>query len=192
MMSATTGTMRTTARIVIGAAVVAAALSSAALAIGETITAGDTTGALGKGAVSGLPVPRYVSLKPDRVNVRVGPDQGYGVDWVYTRSGLPVEVTAESGNWRRVRDWEGAEGWVYHSLLSGRRTAIVQPASRGELVPLYADPSADVRVIARLQPGVVAAVSRCDGKWCEISGDGFAGWMVQDRLWGVYPSEQVD
>jgi SH3-like domain-containing protein len=72
---------------------------------------------------SGLPVPRYVSLKSDHVNVRAGPTKDNDVAWVYTRSGLPVEITAEFENWRRVRDSEGAEGWVYHSLLSGRHKA---------------------------------------------------------------------
>src|SRR6185312_10352755 len=70
------------------------------------------------GSDSGLQVPRFVSLKPDRVNVRGGPTKDHDVTWVYQRSGLPVEITAEFENWRRIRDWEGSEGWVYHSLLS--------------------------------------------------------------------------
>src|SRR5512147_860147 len=78
-------------------------------------------------ATSGLPIPRYVSLKSDHVNVRAGPTKDNDVAWVYTRAGLPVEITAEFENWRRIRDWEGAEGWVYHSLLSGKRTATVVP-----------------------------------------------------------------
>src|SRR5262245_43789677 len=76
----------------------------------------------GTGTKSGLPLPRFVSLKPDRVNVRGGPTRDHEVAFVYTRAGLPVEITAESDNWRRIRDWEGSEGWVYHSLLSGKRT----------------------------------------------------------------------
>ena len=79
------------------------------------------------GPKSGLPVPRFVSLKPDRVNVHAGPTRDHEVAFVYTRAGLPVEITAESDNWRRIRDWEGSEGWVYHSLLSGKRTALVCP-----------------------------------------------------------------
>src|SRR6202167_4486840 len=84
---------------------------------------------------SGLPVPRYVSLKSDHVNVRAGPTKDNDVAWVYTRSGLPVEITAEFENWRRVRDSEGAEGWVYHSLLSGRRPSIVTMNTKYELAP---------------------------------------------------------
>src|SRR5262245_32373229 len=72
------------------------------------------------GTASGLPIPRFVSLKSEKVNVRSGPTKDHDVAWVYNRSALPVEVTAEFENWRRIRDWEGSEGWVYHSLLSGR------------------------------------------------------------------------
>ena len=94
-------------------------------------------------AASGLPVPRFVSLKSDRVNVRGGPTKDHDVAWVFTRSGLPVEITAEFENWRRIRDCEGAEGWVYHSLLSGRRTAMVVPKAKDDLVPLCDRPDAD-------------------------------------------------
>ena len=86
---------------------------------------------------SGLPIPRYVSLKSDHVNVRAGPTKDNYVAWIYTRAGLPVEITAEFENWRRVRDSEGSEGWVYHSMLSGRRTAVVTMKSKNELAPLY-------------------------------------------------------
>jgi SH3-like domain-containing protein len=141
-----------------------------------------------------LPVPRFVSLKADRVNVRAGPTKDHDVSWVYTRAGLPVEITGEFENWRRVRDWEGAEGWVYHSLLSGRRTVTVAPYldDKDKLVPLHANPSGDSAVAARLQVGVLAAVRRCSGNWCRISGEGFDGWIEQNRLWGVYPNEKID
>src|SRR3954463_1031557 len=135
---------------------------------------------------SGLPVPRYVSLKSDHVNVRAGPTKDNDVAWVYTRSGLPVEITAEFENWRRVRDSEGSEGWVYHSLLSGRRTAVITMKSKDDLASLYerADPTSVVA--ARLQAGVVAQVKRCAAGWCHVIGAAFDGWIEQQRLWGVY------
>lgn len=144
------------------------------------------------GGVSGLPIPRFVSIKSDRVNVRGGPTKDHDVSWVFTRAGLPVEITAEFGNWRRIRDGEGAQGWVYHSLLSGRRTAIVISRSKNELVPLCVEPQQPCAINARLQPGVQASVRTCDGNWCRISGENFEGWIVQERLWGVYPNEKVD
>jgi SH3-like domain-containing protein len=146
---------------------------------------------LATGPSSGLPIPRFVSLKPDKVNVRAGPTRNHDVTWQFTRAGLPVEITAESDNWRRIRDWEGSEGWVYHSLLSGRRTALVISKQKDELVPLFASGDDESRVVARLQPGVTASVRKCTGKWCQIAGTGFDGWIAQERLWGVYPNETV-
>ena len=141
---------------------------------------------------SGLPIPRYVSLKSDHVNVRAGPTKDNDVAWVFTRSGLPVEITAEFENWRRVRDSEGAEGWVYHSLLSGRRTAVVTMKSKDDLAPLYDRANSSGAVTARLQAGVIAHVKTCDSHWCHIIGDGFEGWIEQQRLWGVYADERVE
>jgi SH3-like domain-containing protein len=139
-----------------------------------------------------LPVPRFVSLKSDRVNVRGGPTKDHDVTWVYTRSGLPVEITAEFENWRRIRDWEGAEGWVYHSLLSGRRTAVVMPKAKNDLVPVMAKADAGADVNAKLEAGVVGTVKSCGGNWCHFTGEKFDGWIRQERLWGVYPNETVE
>jgi SH3-like domain-containing protein len=145
-------------------------------------------------AAHGLGLPRFVSLKSDKVNVRSGPTKDHDVTWIYTRAGLPVEITAEYENWRRIRDWEGAEGWVYHSLLSGRRTGLVQPSAKSqeEYIPIYASPDSKSAVSAQLQRGVLGKVKRCSGTWCRISGEGFDGWVEQERLWGVYPNEKVD
>jgi SH3-like domain-containing protein len=143
-------------------------------------------------ATSGLPIPRYVSLKSDHVNVRAGPTKDNDVAWVYTRSGLPVEITAEFENWRRVRDSEGSEGWVYHSMLSGRRTAVITMKSKEELAPLYDRADRESAVAAKLQAGVVAQVKKCSNGWCRITGNGFDGFIEQQRLWGVYADEKVE
>ena len=146
----------------------------------------------GGDATSSLPVPRFVSLKADRVTVRGGPDKDHDVSWIYTRVGWPVEITAEFENWRRIRDADGSEGWVYHSLLSGKRTGAVQMKAKTDLAPLHAKPDDSSPVTAQLQVGVLGAVKRCTGTWCEISGDGFSGWIAQNELWGVYPNEKFE
>jgi len=139
-----------------------------------------------------LPVPRFVSLKSDKVNVRKGPSTDQAIVWVFSRAGLPVEVIAESDNWRRVRDSEGADGWVFHSLLSARRTALITPWSKGdERVPLYSSNSTGSRAVAELQSGVLGNVLSCDGEWCNVSVDDYAGYVQQDKLWGVYKGEAV-
>lgn len=141
---------------------------------------------------TGLPIPRFVSLKAPRVNVRKGPSSDHQVVWVFTRKGLPVEIIAEFELWRRVRDSEGAEGWVYHSMLSGRRTALVAPWKGNSTVPLYVSGERQSAVVALAKGGVVGEIDRCDGTWCQIEvPGGYHGFVEQTMLWGVYPGEQV-
>lgn len=167
-----------------------AVLAAMLLAGPAPALAGDVTGSLG--SQTRLPVPRFVSLKSERINARMGPTRDHQVIWIYQRSGLPVEVTAEFENWRRIRDHEGTETWVFHSMLSGKRTGMVQPRGpNGELVPLMNRAGGD-RVVARLEPRVQGTVRACNGRWCRFSGEGFDGWIEQDRLWGVYPNERMD
>jgi len=144
------------------------------------------------GTASGLPVPRFVSLKTDKVVVRIGPNKNHDVKWLYQRAGLPVEITAEFETWRRIRDSDGTEGWVYHSLLSGRRTGVVTAKAKDDLVPVYDSADLKGRVIAQLERGVQSSVKRCNVGWCKISGQGYDGWIQQDRLWGVYSDEKFD
>ena len=141
---------------------------------------------------SGLPVPRFVSLKRDKVNVRKGPSTSHKLAWVFTSKGYPVEIIAESDHWRRVRDAEGEEGWVYHSLLSGWRTGVIMPWRQGSQIDLLSGPTAESSTVAKLEAGVLSQIKRCTGKWCEIKVNDFKGWVNQEKLWGVYPGEQFD
>lgn len=138
---------------------------------------------------SGLPIPRFVSLKSDEVNMRAGPGTDYRIRWVYRKEGLPVEIVTEFSNWRRVRDADGEEGWIYHSLLSSERTALVRPWGGVDTVPLRAQPQDSARIVALLEPKVLAKVRQCDGTWCAVEGHGWSGFLEQIELWGVYPGE---
>lgn len=144
------------------------------------------------GTSTGLRVPRYVSLKSDRVNLREGPSKDHRTSWVFQRAGLPVEITAEFENWRRIRDSEGSEGWVLQSLLTGKRTALVAPWRRGEMFALLSKPQEGAPPAARLQAGVQGIVRKCDAVFCRFSGDGFNGYIQKALLWGVYPDETVE
>lgn len=144
------------------------------------------------GRASGRAIPRYVSLKADRVNLREGPSKDHRTIWVFQRAGLPVEITAEFDVWRKVRDSEGAEGWILHSLLSGRRTALVAPWKKDVDSMLYEKPSEQSAPVAKLQSNVIVNLRKCDKSWCRVAGDGFNGYIQQSDLWGVYPDEIID
>ena len=161
------------------------------LILAALVTSARPTLAQQTGSASGLPVPRYVSLKFEPVNLREGPSKDHRTIWIFKRAGLPVEITAEFEIWRKIRDSEGSEGWVLHSLLSGRRTALVAPWKKGATLPLYARNSESGPVAAMLQAGVLGNVRKCEQGWCRIFGDGFDGYVQQANLWGVYQNESV-
>ncbi|MEQ8697411.1 MAG: SH3 domain-containing protein [Bauldia litoralis] len=140
---------------------------------------------------SGLPVPRFVSLKASRVNVRVGPGEDYKIAWVFVKPGLPIEVVQEYDNWRRVRDADGTMGWIFQSLLSGKRTAVVAPWAGGDPRPIPSSAAPSSTITAYLEPGVMGEIDRCQQGFCKISGSGFSGWIDREQLWGVYPDEEI-
>lgn len=149
------------------------------------IMTGAAQAAQDRGPVTNLPLPRFVSLKATEGNVRRGPSRSHRIDWVFKRRDMPLEVTAEYGHWRRVRDREGAGGWVHYALLSGERTVIVEQP----LVDLHIRPDERTPVSARLEAGVIAQLGDCDLKWCRISSGGYKGWAPKSALWGVLPDE---
>jgi len=141
-------------------------------------------------AKSGKPIPRFVSLKKDRVNVRRGPSKDYQVAWVFVRKNLPIEIIAEFERWRRIRDNDGAEGWVFHALLADERTGLITPwRPKEDTVKLYKSKNQTNNVVALVQPGAIGKITSCDGKWCDFSSQGYTGWLPQKMLWGVYPGE---
>ncbi len=135
---------------------------------------------------SGLPVPRFVSLASEKVFVRSGPALRYPIKWIYQKEGMPVEVVQEFDTWRKVRDIEGAEGWIHQSLLKGKRSVVVQG---DEPVSLLSEPEIEGKEMARLEPSVVAYVQECNAVWCKVTAEGYAGWAPRTSLWGLYDTE---
>lgn len=139
----------------------------------------------GLGPVTNLPLPRYLSLRSDEVNVRRGPGLEYRVDWVFLRRGMPVRIIDEYGDWRRVVDADDAGGWVYQSLLTGRRTVLVTAPE----VSFRAKPADTAAPTARAEQGVVAHLLRCLPEWCQVEVEGAQGWLRKSTVWGVEPDE---
>lgn len=138
-----------------------------------------------RGSVTNLPLPRFVSMKATEGNVRRGPSLTHRVDWVFKRREMPLEITAEHGHWRRVRDRDGAGGWVHYSLLSGVRTVIVEK----DMLPLLKKPQDGTPITARLELGVIARLNDCTPDWCYLNAGGYKGWAPKSALWGVAPDE---
>jgi len=137
------------------------------------------------GPVTNLPLPRYVSLRSNEINVRRGPGLDYRKDWVFQRSGLPVRVIEEYGDWRRVVDKDDAGGWVYHAMITGRRTVLIT----ADNVLLRQDPAESAAATAQAEQGVVARLRECSPEWCEVEADGHRGWVPKGVIWGVDAEE---
>ena len=142
------------------------------------------------GTVTGLPLPRFAALGSNQVNLRIGPDLRYRIEWTYQRRDLPVQIIEEHQVWRKIRDPEGTEGWVQRPLLNARRTFLVQ----GEERALRRRPEAEASPIARLKPGVIGLVRRCEAgsAWCEVRVAEHSGWIRRSEIWGVAADEAID
>lgn len=141
-----------------------------------------------KGAVTNLPIPRFVSLKGNEGNARRGPSLTHRIDWVFTTPGMPLRVTAEHENWRRVEDAEGLGGWVHYALLSGVRSAIIS-ADLADF-RMQPDPASAVRFQA--ERGVIGRLLACTPDWCRMNVQGERGWVEKSALWGVIPGEILE
>ena len=156
---------------------VIAALVLASIATGQEV-----------GQVTGLPIPRFVSMKSGSANVRRGPSTSNRVDWVLRHRGTPLIVRGEYQEWFRVEDVDGEGGWVHTKLLSTRRTVLVQE----DLLALRETPSSSGRKLARLEAGVIARLGACQPEWCEASIEGFTGWLPKSGIWGVLADEIIN
>ncbi len=142
-----------------------------------------------KGSVTGLPLPRFASLKTDEVNFRSGPGVRYPIDWVYQRRDLPVEIEREFEAWRLVADPEGTKGWVHQATLTGRRSFVV---IGGEQV-VRSGPQDAANSVARLKPGVIGRLRSCEAAaaWCQVQVADYRGWLKRSAVWGLLPREAI-
>ena len=156
-----------------------------AAALGLIAADGPAAGASEPGA-AGAEKPRFLSLRAAKTNVRFGPGRRYPIAWVFVRRGLPVRIVGRFETWRRIRDWEGSEGWIHQSLLSGRRSVIVLDGPAG----LRRKPSAAARLVARVERRAVGRLLRCDGAWCSVEFSGRNGWIRKKAVWGVSEADR--
>ncbi len=141
-----------------------------------------------RGAVTNLPLPRFVSMKAKQGNARRGPGLTYRIDWVFQHTNTPLLITAEFGHWRRVQDKDGQGGWMHYGLLSGVRTAIVNKPD----ITLRIKPNLQAAPAVYAQEGAIVSLNQCVLKWCSISAKGHKGWALKTDIWGVWADELRD
>lgn len=159
------------------------------VALGAALAAGGgaaETRALGP--ETNLPLPRFVSLKAEKANIRRGPGLTHRIDWVFVRRGMPLEIIAEHGHWRKVRDVDAATGWVHHAMLRGARSAVVLE----DRAAFRAKPEPGARINAFAEAGVIVEVDACERDWCAVVKDGHKGWTLKSALWGAGGDEVFD
>jgi SH3-like domain-containing protein len=146
----------------------------------------------------GLPLPRFATTRSSPINVRVGPGQKYDLAWIFTKPGTPIEIVAEFDIWRKIRDFDGSEGWIQENLLSGSRAGLIAPWKKAVNVPLQASASTDSGVRAYLGSGFRVDIRKCDGAWCQVDATShddashtatYSGYVKQSDIWGVYEGE---
>ncbi len=165
-----------------------AAPTAAATAAASAPPSATAKGDDGLGPVTKLALPRYVSLKTSEGNARRGPGLTHRIDWVFTAAGMPLRVTAEYENWRRVEDADGAGGWIHYTLLSSARTVLITE----DMAEFLNRPEAGATVVYQAEYGVIGRILECDPDWCRVSVDGTRGWALKTALWGVDPGEIVE
>jgi SH3-like domain-containing protein len=143
---------------------------------------------------TGLPVPRFINLKSEEVNMRTGPGNKYPIKWVYQRKGYPLHVIGEFGNWRKVQDIDGQEGWVHQLLVTSAKRAIVFKTKHTEDLDLPSKQTVLLRKpvngaypLARIETGVLVNIEKCKKDWCLVSAKKTTGWILKENLWGVEP-----
>lgn len=172
----------------IAAAVVAGLLAAPAPAVTVPPPAEQQAPPAKRQTPSGYPVPRYITLKFAKVNARAGPGEGHRLKFVYRTKGLPLQVVAETTEWRRVCDPEGQVVWVHKRGTDGRRNVINMGARPA---PLYRSTRAGAPVVAYLNTRALAGLDRCEDGWCRIEAKGApAGWVREGALWGTSRSLQ--
>jgi SH3-like domain-containing protein len=134
-------------------------------------------------------IPYWASLATGDALMRTGPEKTFPAIWRYRRRDLPIQVVQVYGDWRRIKEIDGTEGWMLSTLLSARRTGVI--TGQG-LAPMRADPDDNAGLNWQAEPGVVGNLEECDGSWCRFNVGGKKGYVRAERIWGVSPGEQFE
>ena len=143
------------------------------------------------GVVTGYDIPRFVSLKSNDVNLRIGPSTNYPLLLNYIKKNFPVKIINEYENWRRIEDLYGNKGWVHKNLLKGDRYAITKTTKGDEyLLDIYSKPNGNV--VGRIGKFNIIKINTCLDKWCKFKFGKHKGWIKKNDIWGIYINENLN
>ena len=123
---------------------------------------------------------KFLSLKKNEANVRVGPSRDYPIKYTYKKKYLPLEILDKFENWKKIKDFENNSGWIHTSLLSKKKSAI---NIKNNSI-LYKKPTIFSEPIAKLEAGRLMIIKKCKKNWCKVNSSSFEGWILKNSLWG--------
>ena len=138
-----------------------------------------------KGVVTGYDIPRFVSLKSDKINLRVGPSINYPINLTYIKKNYPIEIIDEFDVWRKVRDHKNNTGWIKKGLLKGDRFILTGLDNKNVKIFNYPD-GIEIGIIKKNN---ILRLEKCLEDWCFISNQLIEGWITKDGIWGAYNKE---
>ncbi len=134
------------------------------------------------GSVTGMILPRFVTLKSTDVNMRSGPGVNYPIKINYKCYHLPVKILSEFETWRLVKDSRGNEGWIHEAMIDKKNYVEITNDSK---VPIFRLPSDRAKQVAYVEKGMVAKLVKCNDEWCKIAiAKTYKGWINKKYIWG--------
>ena len=121
----------------------------------------------------------FLTLRNDKVNLRLGPSFDYPIKIIYKKKYLPVIIKDRSDNFRKIQDHENNSGWIHISQLSKKKSGI---AIQDKV--LYKRPTIYSKPLAYIKTGRLLLISKCKLDWCKIKTDKYSGWVKKENLWG--------
>ena len=140
------------------------------------------------GKETGLEIPRYVSLKSNDANIRVGPSINYPIEIKYITKNYPLKVLEEYEVWRKIEDFKKNIGWIHKSLISGTRTGIILSKDNKNIDLLN---TLDGSIIGEIGKGNIVYLEKCKIDWCLVSKGNYKGWIDKKYIWGVKEEEII-
>ena len=138
------------------------------------------------GSNTGLELPRFVSLKSDDANIRVGPSVNYPIVLKYTKANLPLKIIEEYNDWRKIEDIDSNIGWIHKSLIKGERRGIIISTDNSN-VKLHNIEKG--KIFGEIEVGVIVLISKCKKEWCQIQKNNTKGWVNKNYIWGTNKDE---